>query len=56
MRRATTGGADFDIDTDISSDWKKGGEAQAVDVDEEQLVDWAQAEETSAGAPDQRKR
>jgi hypothetical protein len=51
-RRPTTG-ADFDIDTDLSSDWKK---ADPLAVDDEQLVDWAQADETSTSGPNDRKR
>jgi hypothetical protein len=54
VRRPTTG-ADFEIDTDISSDWKKA-DPVAVDVDEDQLVDWAQAEETSTTGAEPRKR
>jgi hypothetical protein len=58
VRRPTTG-ADFEIDTDISSDWKKADPvavAVDVDVDEDQLVDWASAEETSTSGADPRKR
>jgi hypothetical protein len=54
VRRPTTG-ADFEIDTDISSDWKKA-DPIPVDVDEDQLVDWAQAEETSTTGAEPRKR
>jgi hypothetical protein len=54
VRRPTTG-ADFEIDTDISSDWKKA-DPVPVDVDEDQLVDWAQAEETSTTGAEPRKR
>lgn len=54
VRRPTTG-ADFEIDTDISSDWKKA-DPVPVDVDEDQLVDWAQAEETSTTGAEPHKR
>jgi hypothetical protein len=57
-RRGTSAAeADFEIDTDVSGDWKKP-EAVVVDiVDDDQLVDWTSAEETATGGHDvDRKR
>jgi len=45
-RRATTA-TDFEIETDVSEQWKKPVEAAAVPVDDDQLIDWAQSEETA---------
>jgi hypothetical protein len=57
QRRGTTN-SDFDLDTDVSGEWKaQKVEAVLVDVDDEQLVDWAQSDETITGGLDpDRKR
>ncbi len=57
QRRGTTN-SDFDLDTDVSGEWKaQKVEAVLVDVDDEQLVDWAQSDETITGGIDpDRKR
>ena len=54
--RASTA-LDFDIDTDVRSDWKgKEGEV-AAEVDDDQLVDWSANEETVTAGPEfDRKR
>jgi hypothetical protein len=40
--------ADFDLDTDVKQEWKP---ADAIAVEEEQLVDWASSEETVTSGP-----
>ena len=42
--RASTA-TDFEIETDLGEAWKKDAEA----VDDDQLIDWAQSEETQTG-------
>ncbi len=51
-RRATTA-TDFEPETDVGEQWKKPGDA--VPVDDDQLVDWAQAEETATTGDKYRK-
>ncbi|NJM90826.1 MAG: hypothetical protein HC863_00590 [Myxococcales bacterium] len=38
---------DFEIETDIRSDWK---DRDPIPVDDEQLVDWSSSEETMSGS------
>jgi len=58
-RRPQTEVSDYDIETDVrvGDDWR-ATLAPAVDVDDEQLVDWSTSEETVAGGVDgaERKR
>jgi hypothetical protein len=59
-KRSMTTNADFDLDTDVSAEWKaKQAEPMVVAevVGDDDLVDWAQAEETATGGIDlERKR
>ncbi len=56
-RRPQTDVSDYDIETDVrvGDDWR-ATLAPAVDVDDEQLVDWAASEETVAGGVDGNNR
>lgn len=49
--RASTA-TDFEIETDLGEAWKKDPEP----VDDDQLIDWAQSEETQTGNEDRNKR
>jgi len=50
----TVPNADFDVETDVGADWRK--RAPSPLVDDEQLVDWAQSDETVTGGVGDRKR